>query len=52
MKLKRDTKFGEELTCRFKIDIKNLTNFNLRTQKSQIFSLQWAPFGQSMNYLS
>ena len=26
MKLKRDTKFGEESTCRFKTDIKNLTN--------------------------
>ena len=25
MKLKRDTKFGEELTCRFKIGIRNLT---------------------------
>ena len=28
MTLKRDTKFGEELTCSFKIDIKNLTNFD------------------------
>ena len=27
MKTKRDTKFGEESTCRFKIDIRNLTNF-------------------------
>ena len=26
MKLKRDTKFGEESTCCFKIDIRNLTN--------------------------
>ena len=52
MKLKRDTKFGEELTCRFKIDMKNLTNFNLSTQKPQRFSLQWAPFGQSMYCLS
>ena len=39
MKLKRDTKFGEESTCRFKIDIKNLTNFDLSTRrKSQKFS--------------
>ena len=38
MKLKRDTKFGEELTC-FKIGVRNLTNFNLSTQKSQRFSL-------------
>ena len=39
MKLKMDTKFGEESTCRFKIDIKNLTNFDLGTRKSQKFSL-------------
>ena len=38
MKLKRDTKFGEELTC-FKIGISNLTHFNLSTRKSQKFSL-------------
>ena len=38
MKRKRDTKFGEESTC-FKIGIRNLTNFNLSTQKSQRFSL-------------
>ena len=34
MKLKRDTKFGKESTCRFKIGIRNLTDFNLDTQKS------------------
>ena len=40
MKLKRDTKFGEESTCRFKIDIKNLTNFDLNARrKSHKFSL-------------
>ena len=39
MKLKRDTKFGGESTCRFKIDIKNLTNFDLGPRKSQKFSL-------------
>ena len=38
MKLKRDTKFGKELTC-FKIRIRNLTNFNLSTQVSKIFTL-------------
>ena len=35
MKLKRDTKFGEESTHLFKIDIRNLTNFELSTWKSQ-----------------
>ena len=39
MKLKRDAKFGEELTCRFKIDIRNLTNFDPSPQKSKRFSL-------------
>ena len=31
MKLKKDTKFGEKLTCRVKIDRKNLTNFDVNT---------------------
>ena len=35
MKLKRDTKFGEESTCRFKIGIRNLTNFDLNTRNSK-----------------
>ena len=39
MKLKRDSKFGEESTCRLKIGIRNLTNFDLNTQKSQKFPL-------------
>ena len=39
MKMKRDAKFGEESTCRFKIDVRNLKNFDLSTQKSQKFSL-------------
>ena len=29
MKLKRDGKLKEESTCRFKIDIRNLTDFDL-----------------------
>ena len=39
MTLKNDEKSEEELTCRFKIDIRNLTNFDLKTQKSQKFTL-------------
>ena len=39
MKLKRDTKFEEKLTRRFNIGTMNLTNFDLRAQKSQRFSL-------------
>ena len=52
MKLKRDTKFGDESTFRFKIDIRNLTNFDPSTQKSQRFSLQSAPFKQSIYCLT
>ena len=39
MTMEWDTKFAEELTCHFKIDIRNLTNFDLSTRKSQKFSL-------------
>ena len=35
MTMKNDTKFEEELTCCFKIDMGNLTNFDPSTQKSQ-----------------
>ena len=31
MTMKNDAKFEEELTCHFKIDIWNLTNFDLST---------------------
>ena len=33
--MKIAAKFEEELTCCFKIDIKNLANFDPSTQKSQ-----------------
>ena len=32
MTMKNDAKFEEELTCRFKIDMRNLTNFDSSTQ--------------------
>ena len=32
---KNDTKFEKELTCCFKIDMRNLINFDPSTQKSQ-----------------
>ena len=35
MTVKNDAKFEIELTCQFKVDIRNLTNFDPRTQKSQ-----------------
>ena len=33
MTMKNDNKIKEELTCCFKIDIRNLTNFDPSTQK-------------------
>ena len=39
MTMNNDAKFEEELTCRFKIDMRNLTNFDPSTRKSQRFAL-------------
>ena len=39
MTLKNDVNFEEELICRFKNDMRNLTNFNLCTWKFQNFAL-------------
>ena len=39
MTMKNDTKFETELTCHFKIDMRNLTNLDPSTQKSQKFAL-------------
>ena len=38
MAMKNDAKFGEELTCRFKIDMRNLTYFDPSTRKSHKFT--------------
>ena len=35
MAMKNDTKFEEESSCQFKIDLRNLINFHTSTQKSQ-----------------
>ena len=39
MTMNNDAKIEEELTCQFKIDMKNLTNFDLSTKKSKKISL-------------
>ena len=39
MTMKNDTKFEQELTCQFKIDMKHLKNFDPSTRKSQKFAL-------------
>ena len=39
MTMKNDAKFEEELTCQFKIDMRNLTNFDPITRESIKFAL-------------
>ena len=39
MGMKNDAKFEKDLTCQFKIDMRNLTNFDPSTRKSQKFAL-------------
>ena len=39
MTMKNDAKFEIELTCHFKIDMRNFKKFDLSTQKSQKFAL-------------
>ena len=39
MTMKNDAKFEEDLTCQFKIDMRNLIKFDPSTQKSQTFAL-------------
>ena len=39
MTMKDDAKFEEELTYQFKIDMRNLINFDPSTQKSHKFGL-------------
>ena len=39
MTMKNVEKFEKELTCQLKIDMRNLTNFDPSTQKSQKFEL-------------
>ena len=39
MAMKNDAKLEEELSCRFKTDMRNLTNFDPSTQKPLKFAL-------------
>ena len=39
MTMKNDIKIEEELTCHFKTDMRNFTNFDSNTQKSKKFAL-------------
>ena len=39
MRIKNDAKFEEDLACKFKIDMRNLMNFDPSTRKSRKFAL-------------
>ena len=52
MAMKNDKKIEKELTCQFKINMRNLTNFDPSTQKSKTFALYWTAFDQSTSCLS
>ena len=39
MKMNNDTKIEEAMTCRFKIDMKSFTNFDLSSRKSKKVAL-------------
>ena len=38
MTMKNDAKIEDEFTCQFKMDMRNLTNFDPNTRKSQTFA--------------
>ena len=46
MTMMNDANFEEELTCQYKIDMKNFTSFDPSNRKSQKFALEWAAFDQ------
>ena len=48
MTMTSEAKFEKELTCQFKTDMRNLTNFDPSTRKSQKFALSWVSFEQSI----
>ena len=48
MTMKNGAKFEQELAIQFKIDMKNLRNFDLSTRKSQKISISWTAFDQSI----
>ena len=49
MTLKKDEKFDKEMSCRFKTGLRNLTNFDPSTQKSQNFQFNGFLFTKVYN---
>ena len=50
MAMNNDTKVEEKLPCRFKIDMRNFTNFDSSTQKSKKCVFYLAPCDQSIYF--
>ena len=48
MAMKNDAKIEKELTCQFKIDMRNLKHFDPSTWKSKKFALYPVAFDQSI----
>ena len=46
--MNNDAKLEEELTCHYKIYMRNVTNFEPSTQKPQKSALSWASLDQSI----
>ena len=46
MTMKNDAKIEKELTCRFKIDMRNLTNLTQALESLQNGHFKWAPSDQ------
>ena len=52
MTMKNDTKIEEELTCRYKIDMRNFTNHDPSTREFKKVVFYLAPCDQSIYFLS
>ena len=50
MTMKNDAKFEEELTCRYKIDMRNLTNFDPSTQNLKNVHFNWLLLKKVYNF--
>ena len=48
MTMNDDTIIEEEITCRFKIDMRDFAKIDLSTQKFKKFAFKWAPCDQSI----
>ena len=52
MTMENNEKIEDELTCQFKIHMRNLANLNPSTQKSRNFAFSYTAFYQSTSCFS